>query len=72
MALRISLFYASVFLVIGIMLPFWPVWLKSRGLSPAEIGLLLSTGMWIRAFTNPLLATVADRTGRPDPLNLSI
>jgi PPP family 3-phenylpropionic acid transporter len=68
MALRISLFYAAVFLAIGIMLPFWPVWLKARGLTPAEIGLLLSTAMWIRAFTNPLIATVADRTGRPDRL----
>ncbi len=66
MALRISLFYAAMFLVIGISLPFWPVWLKSRGLDASEIGLLLSTAMWIRAFTNPAIAIVADRMGRPD------
>lgn len=66
MALRISLFYAAVFLVIGILLPFWPVWLSARGLDASEIGLLLSATMWIRALTNPVLAQMADRRGRPD------
>lgn len=64
MAFRLSLFYAAVFLVIGVMLPFWPVWLKSRGLDAAEIGLMLSAGMWIRAFTSPVIAQVADRRGQ--------
>lgn len=54
------------------MLPFWPIWLKSRGLSEVEIGLLLSAGMWIRAFTNPLLAQLADRRGRPDRLLIAL
>ena len=47
--IRIALFYAAVFLVIGVHVPFWPVWLKSRGLGPAEIGLILSISTWIRA-----------------------
>lgn len=64
MAFRLSLFYAAVFLTVGVMLPFWPVWLKSRGLDAAEIGLLLSAGMWIRAFTNPVIAQLADRRGQ--------
>src|SRR6516162_1247481 len=29
---RLSAFYATIFLVTGIRLPFWPVWLVSRGL----------------------------------------
>ena len=68
MAFRLSFFFAAIFLVVGIMLPFWPVWLKSRGLTEIEIGLLLSAGMAVRAFTNPLLAQLADRRGRPDQL----
>lgn len=72
MAFRLSFFFAAVFLVIGILLPFWPVWLKSRGLTEVEIGLMLSAGMWIRAFTNPLLAQVADQRGRPDQLLLAL
>jgi len=54
------------------MLPFWPIWLKSRGLTEVEIGLLLSAGMWVRAFTNPLLAQMADRRGRPDQLLVAL
>jgi PPP family 3-phenylpropionic acid transporter len=68
MAFRLSFFFAAIFLVVGIMLPFWPIWLKSRGLTEVEIGILLSTGMAVRAFTNPLLAQLADRRGRPDLL----
>jgi PPP family 3-phenylpropionic acid transporter len=72
MAFRLSFFFAAIFLVIGIMLPFWPIWLKSRGLTELEIGLLLSAGMWVRAFTNPLLAQLADRRGRPDQLLIAL
>ncbi|MDA1323584.1 MAG: 3-phenylpropionate MFS transporter [Proteobacteria bacterium] len=72
MAFRLSFFFAAIFLVVGIMLPFWPVWLKSRGLTEIEIGLLLSAGMAVRAFTNPLLAQLADRRGRPDLLLVAL
>ena len=70
MAFRLSFFYAAVFLTIGVMMPFWPVWLKSRGLDAGEIGLILASAMWLRAFTSPLLAQYADRRGRPDRLAL--
>ena len=66
MALRISLFYGAIFLVIGVLLPFWPVWLKSRGITATEIGLILAVATWGRAIVNPLLAQSADRHGRPD------
>jgi len=57
---RIALFYAAVFLVIGVHVPFWPVWLKSRGLGPGEIGLILSISTWIRALAPPFMAQFAD------------
>ncbi len=63
MTFRLSFFYAAVFLVIGFLVPFWPVWLKSRGVTEAEIGLLLAAGMWVRAVSNPLIAQAADRHG---------
>ena len=72
MAFRLSFFFAAIFLVVGIMLPFWPIWLKSRGLTEIEIGLLLSAGMWARAFVNPLLAQLADHRGRPDQLLIAL
>lgn len=60
---RIALFYAAVFLVIGVHVPFWPAWLKSRGLGPGKIGLVLSVATWIRALAPPFIAQVADRRG---------
>ena len=61
--IRIALFYAAVFLVIGVHVPFWPVWLESRGLGPGEIGLILSISTWIRALAPPFMAQFADARG---------
>ncbi len=62
---RYSAIYGGVFLTAGIMLPFWPLWLESRGLGSLQIGLILALGPWMRVFSNPLIAQVADRSGRP-------
>lgn len=72
MILPIALFFAAVFLFIGIHLPFWPVWLTAHGVAAAEIGILLSVSSWIRAFAPPLIAQVADRTGRTKPLIVAL
>ena len=53
MAIRISLVYGAIFAVIGIIMPFWPIWLESKGISPIEIGLILAVGTWSRAILNP-------------------
>lgn len=62
-ALRLSVLYGGMFLVIGIMMPFWPVWLEAKGLSPSEIGLIIAAGSIVRVFVGPLTARIADRTG---------
>ena len=63
-AVRLSLFYAAFFVVIGILVPFWPVWLASRGLGTAEIGVLVAVGISVKVIGNPLMAHIADRHGR--------
>lgn len=60
---RLALFSAAIFLVIGIFLPFWPLWLTGRGLGPVEIGIVLAAGPWIRIVVTPVFAHVADRFG---------
>lgn len=60
---RLSFYYAAVFGLIGIQLPFWPVWLESRGLDAAEIGLFFSAALWIKTISNPLIGGAVDRTG---------
>ena len=62
-ALRLSFYFGAVFAVVGVVAPFWPVFLKARGLSAPEIGLLLSAGLWLRVLLHPLIAQWADRRG---------
>ncbi len=64
LAIRYAAFYGAVFLAVGVYQPFWPVFLKSRGLSAAEIGLLFALTSWLRVVTTPFIAQIADRSGR--------
>lgn len=59
----LALFFVGLFLIQGVFLPYWPVWLKGQGLSSGEIGILLSLPNWVRVFADPLIAQRADRTG---------
>ena len=54
------------------MTPFWPVWLESRGLGPAEVGLVLAAGQWLRVGTGPLIAALTDRWGRRRKMMLAL
>lgn len=60
-ALRLSLFYATIFGLVGMHLPFWPVWLAGRGLDAAEIGVVTAAGQLVRAFSTPFVGSLADR-----------
>ncbi|RMD62125.1 MAG: 3-phenylpropionate MFS transporter [Alphaproteobacteria bacterium] len=60
---RYALFYGALFLTLGIYVPFWPLWLTGRELSPEQIGLVLALTAWLRVPGNPLLALIADRRG---------
>lgn len=60
LTLRLGLFYSAIFVGAGVSSPYFPVWLKHRGLSGAEIGLLLSLPMLARIVTAPLIAVWAD------------
>ncbi|NQW09119.1 MAG: MFS transporter [Alphaproteobacteria bacterium] len=59
-AARLSLFYAAYFAVMGIMLPYWTVWLEGRGLSPVAIGMVLAVTFWVKLIAHPLMAGIAD------------
>jgi len=62
-AWRIGLFYAALFAVPGVHLPFWSVWLKAQGLNPEEIAIVLSTSIWLRLLAGPAAAQAVDRSG---------
>lgn len=54
------------------MAPFWPVWLASRGVGPAEVGLILAAGQWVRVATGPAIASLTDRWGRRRRMMLAL
>jgi MFS transporter, PPP family, 3-phenylpropionic acid transporter len=62
-ALRLSLFYAAVFSVVGVQLPLWPLFLSDKGLAAAEIGQLLGASYLIKILSNPLVGHMVDRRG---------
>jgi MFS transporter, PPP family, 3-phenylpropionic acid transporter len=59
-ALRLSLAQAAAGLAGGAYTPFFGAWLAWRGLSPGEIGALLSAGMLLRVIVAPVSGIMAD------------
>ncbi|VBB69736.1 Probable 3-phenylpropionic acid transporter  len=62
--MRLGVFYAAIFVAMGVHLPFWPVWLKAQGLSDTEVGLVVGVGMGARVIANPLVAHWVERKGQ--------
>ena len=48
---------------LGIYLPFIPVWLDWRGMTPVEIGIITSAPLFIRVLATPGIAIWSDRRG---------
>ena len=67
LALRLSTFLGWCFLSFGVYLPFWPVFLAGKGLSAAEIGIVLGAAQWMRLAGVPFWGRVADPPGRGRP-----
>jgi PPP family 3-phenylpropionic acid transporter len=63
-ARRLGGFYGASFLVTGIQMPFWPVWLAGRGLGPREIAALFAAAIWVKVVAIPAIGALADRLGR--------
>jgi PPP family 3-phenylpropionic acid transporter len=62
-AVRLAAFYAAVFAVVGVQVPFWPVWLEARGLSASQIGWVIAAAFWPRVITSLMIPHQADRLG---------
>ena len=60
----VAALYGAQFLVIGMAMPLLPVWLAARGLQPAAIGQVLAAQSLARMIAQPLIARLADASGR--------
>ena len=63
MTVRLAAFYAASFLIVGIQLPFWPVWLSGRGLDASEIATVFAAALWAKVAVTPAIGALADRLG---------
>ena len=59
-ATGLGIFYAAIFVGTGAAAPYMPLWFAARGLSGAEIGVILSAPLLARAVTAPAIAVWAD------------
>jgi PPP family 3-phenylpropionic acid transporter len=60
---RLAAFYAALFLLVGIQLPFFPLWLKAKGLEAQAIGIVLALPMVVRLFAVPAASWVVEKDG---------
>lgn len=58
--IRLGLVYSALFIGTGASSPYMPVWFADRGLTGAQIGVILSAPMLARAVTAPAIAMWAD------------
>ena len=58
---RLAAFYVAIFIVLGIHLPFFPLWLEAKGFSAGMIGFVLAIPMIVRVAAIPYVAREADR-----------
>jgi len=61
--LRLASFYVCSFAVLGVFMPFWPLWLDQQGCSKAEIAWILTAMIAARTVAGPLWSQRADHHG---------
>ena len=57
---RIALLFASLFVSMGINLPYFPLWLEANGFDAERIAVILAAPMFLRVVTTPFVTAYAD------------
>ncbi|WP_417623781.1 MFS transporter [Paremcibacter congregatus] len=55
--------YGGVFLYIGIIMPFWALWLAKVGMTPGEISFLIGFPSFLKVMSSPFIAQLCDKWG---------
>jgi MFS transporter, PPP family, 3-phenylpropionic acid transporter len=62
-AARVSILFAAISVLIGINLPYFPIWLDWVGLSTREIAIVTAVPLVVRVAVTPIIGFAADRAG---------
>ena len=57
---KLAVNYTSMYFYLGVMTPFWAMWLKHKGMSPSEIGIIIAMPYLIKVIVAPLISQTAD------------
>ena len=60
-SLQLSANYISIFLVVGIIGPYWGIWLSAHNLSSGEIGMIIAVPHIMKIIVAPLVSQIADK-----------
>ncbi|MGO4572317.1 MFS transporter [Microvirga sp. 2TAF3] len=71
LGIRLSALHAASFFSHGFYLPFFPIWLQSKALSPAIIGIVVAIPIIVRIVATAPLLSLADRSFGPRRLLLA-
>lgn len=63
-SLRLSFYYLALFLIVGIFVPYLPLWMGGRGLSSEQIGLVLAVALWAKIPVGLSIAGMIDHGGK--------
>jgi MFS transporter, PPP family, 3-phenylpropionic acid transporter len=58
---RLATLYAALFLLSGVQMPFFPIWLQAKNVDAKVIGIILAVPMIARVLAIPLVTREADR-----------
>jgi len=58
---RASFYYGSMFLAVGVAVPFLPLWLRHKGFSDSDIGILNAVPIWTMVLINIFVGRLADK-----------
>jgi PPP family 3-phenylpropionic acid transporter len=59
-AWRLAAFYSTLFAVLGVQMPFLPVWFAAKDLEAASVGLALAIPLIVRPLAIPIATRIAD------------
>ncbi len=62
---RLSGFYLAYFAILGVLIPYWPLYLQQTGHTPAQIGAIMAIIPATKVFAPAGWGWLADRSGRP-------
>src|SRR5579859_2531923 len=64
MKARLGFMYFAMFAFCGIHMPYWPVWLSSKGLTDSQIAALTALAFSLKIVSTPVVASMVDGNGR--------